>query len=240
MSVANIGMLQGPFRKRKWCVRDFADIQEGLRNHFAAKGYSRRAAKLASTLRFPASILRHIWGNFRRKYTILYKKDAKSLRNKRGGVPSSPPQCRYSTWRPPTSPPPKPSVHRIPPKIDPEVPSRASDDSQRVFLPQSMDGFLSVHDYSGRPEFHSHSFQHKRASGQRIQSSLDSGSPYLSETWLAFYGEGLLEIHSCYTDIPRPSEPRAPIEETVIADVPPQATHETAIEPSFTPENPAP
>ena len=42
------------------------------------------------------------------------------------------------------------------------------------------------------------------------------------------------------TDIPRPSEPRAPIEETVIADVPPQATHETAIEPSFTPENPAP
>nr|CAN74328.1 hypothetical protein VITISV_005776 [Vitis vinifera] len=83
MSVANIGMLQGPFRKRKWCLRDFADIQEGLRNHFAAKGYSRRAAKLASTLRFPASSLRHISGNFRRKYTILYKKAAKSLRNKR-------------------------------------------------------------------------------------------------------------------------------------------------------------
>ena len=33
-----------------------------------------------------------------------------------GGVPSSPPQRRYSTWRPPTSPPPKPSVCRIPPK----------------------------------------------------------------------------------------------------------------------------
>ena len=31
-------------------------------------------------------------------------------------MPSSPPQYRYSTWRPPTSPPPKPSVHRIPPK----------------------------------------------------------------------------------------------------------------------------
>ena len=32
------------------------------------------------------------------------------------GVPSSPPQRRYSTRRPPTSPPPEPSVHRIPPK----------------------------------------------------------------------------------------------------------------------------
>nr|CAN70625.1 hypothetical protein VITISV_032427 [Vitis vinifera] len=33
-----------------------------------------------------------------------------------GGVPSSPPQRRYATWRPSTSPPPDPSVHRIPPK----------------------------------------------------------------------------------------------------------------------------
>ena len=32
------------------------------------------------------------------------------------GVPSSPPQRRYSTRRPPTSPPSEPSVHRIPPK----------------------------------------------------------------------------------------------------------------------------
>nr|CAN64956.1 hypothetical protein VITISV_026345 [Vitis vinifera] len=47
------------------------------------KGYSRRAAKLASILRFPDSSLRHISGNFRRKYTTLYKKAAKSLRNKR-------------------------------------------------------------------------------------------------------------------------------------------------------------
>nr|CAN65899.1 hypothetical protein VITISV_038826 [Vitis vinifera] len=86
MSVANIGMLQGPFRKRKWCLRDFADTQEGLRNHFAAKDYSRRAAKLASILRFTAFSLRHISGNFRRKYTILYKKAAKSLRNKRHPV----------------------------------------------------------------------------------------------------------------------------------------------------------
>ncbi|RVW67940.1 Retrovirus-related Pol polyprotein from transposon opus [Vitis vinifera] len=33
-----------------------------------------------------------------------------------GGVPSSPPQRRYTRWRPLTSPPPKPSVHHIPPK----------------------------------------------------------------------------------------------------------------------------
>ena len=76
-------MLQEPFRKRKWCLRDFADTQEGLRNHFATKSYSRRAAKLASTLRFSASNLRHISGTFRRKYTLLYKKAAESLRNKR-------------------------------------------------------------------------------------------------------------------------------------------------------------
>nr|CAN69639.1 hypothetical protein VITISV_040272 [Vitis vinifera] len=89
MSVANIGMLQEPFRKRKWCLRDFADTQEGLRNHFATKSYSRRAAKLASTLRFSAPSLRHISGNFRRKYTLLYKKVAKSLRNKRRSTESA-------------------------------------------------------------------------------------------------------------------------------------------------------
>ena len=32
------------------------------------------------------------------------------------GVPSSPPQRRYSTQRPPISPPPEPSVRRVPPK----------------------------------------------------------------------------------------------------------------------------
>ena len=33
-----------------------------------------------------------------------------------GGVPSSPPQQRYATWRPPRSPPPEPSVCKVPPK----------------------------------------------------------------------------------------------------------------------------
>ena len=83
MSVANIGVLQEPFRKRKWCLRDFAGTQEGLRNHFATTSYSRRAAKLASTLRFQASLSRHISGTVRRKYILLYRKAAKSLRNKR-------------------------------------------------------------------------------------------------------------------------------------------------------------
>ena len=29
VSVTNIGVLQEPFRKRKWCLQDFADTQEG-------------------------------------------------------------------------------------------------------------------------------------------------------------------------------------------------------------------
>ena len=82
VSVTNIGVLQEPFRKRKWCLRDFAGTQEGLRNHFAATSYPRRAAKLASTLRFSASSLRHISGNFRRKSTTLCKKAAKFSQQK--------------------------------------------------------------------------------------------------------------------------------------------------------------
>ena len=41
------------------------------------------------------------------------------------------------------------------------------------------------------------------------------------------------------TDIPGPLEPIAPGEETIKADVPSQATHEAAIEPSSPPESPA-
>ncbi|KAL6325994.1 hypothetical protein AAG906_038486 [Vitis piasezkii] len=146
-----------------------------------------------------------------------------------------------------------------------------------------------------------------------LQSSSDGGPPYLSETWSAFYQEGLLEIHACYAqqdehstesipstptapsmpqvtstdppatppvppvapppsqdfstisgsefrgmiqqhlslappqiDIPGPLEPRAPVEETIpteetiTTDVSPQATHETALEPSCPLENPVP
>ncbi|RVW70521.1 hypothetical protein CK203_059259 [Vitis vinifera] len=42
------------------------------------------------------------------------------------------------------------------------------------------------------------------------------------------------------TDIPGPSEPRAPAEETITTNVSPQATHEAATEPSSPPENPTP
>nr|CAN79497.1 hypothetical protein VITISV_020751 [Vitis vinifera] len=60
----------------------FRRHSRGLRNHFAATSYPRRAAKLASTLRFSASNLRHISGNFRRKSTTLCKKAAKFSQQK--------------------------------------------------------------------------------------------------------------------------------------------------------------
>ena len=42
--------------------------------------------------------------------------EASNVPFSKGGVPSNPPQCRYATRRPSTSPPPKPSIRRIPPK----------------------------------------------------------------------------------------------------------------------------
>nr|CAN73171.1 hypothetical protein VITISV_030503 [Vitis vinifera] len=50
---------------------------KGLRNHFAATGSSRRAAKWSFILRCSASSVAHISGSFRRKSTALYKKAAK-------------------------------------------------------------------------------------------------------------------------------------------------------------------
>ncbi|RVW20528.1 hypothetical protein CK203_115284 [Vitis vinifera] len=60
------------------------DAQKGLRNHFTAKGYSRRAAKLAFILRCSASNLQHISGNFRRESTTLYKKAAEIISQQKG------------------------------------------------------------------------------------------------------------------------------------------------------------
>nr|CAN76988.1 hypothetical protein VITISV_039361 [Vitis vinifera] len=60
----------------------FRRHSRGLRNHFATSSYSCRAAKLASTLRFSASSLRHISGTFRRKSTTLCKKAAKFSQQK--------------------------------------------------------------------------------------------------------------------------------------------------------------
>ena len=54
----------------------------GLRNHFAATSDPRRAAKLASALRFSTSSLRHVSGSFRRNSIALYKKAAKFSQQK--------------------------------------------------------------------------------------------------------------------------------------------------------------
>nr|CAN68848.1 hypothetical protein VITISV_007653 [Vitis vinifera] len=60
----------------------FRRHSRGLRNHFAATSYPRRAAKLASTLRFSTSSLRHVSGSFRRNSIALYKKAAKFSQQK--------------------------------------------------------------------------------------------------------------------------------------------------------------
>nr|CAN69140.1 hypothetical protein VITISV_032874 [Vitis vinifera] len=83
MSVANIWRLQEPFRRRKMVSARFRRHSRRLRNNFATPSYLHRAAKLASTLRFQASFSRYKSGIVRRRYTLLYKKAAKSLRNKR-------------------------------------------------------------------------------------------------------------------------------------------------------------
>ncbi|RVW11686.1 hypothetical protein CK203_103467 [Vitis vinifera] len=76
------------------------DAHKGLRNHFAAKGYSRRAAKLAFILRFSASNLSHILGNFKRNSIALCKMAVKSFRNKRLFDHQSYPRLRRVLWNP--------------------------------------------------------------------------------------------------------------------------------------------
>ena len=77
MSVANIWRLQEPFRKRKMVSAKFRRHSRGLRNNFATPSYLHRAAKLASTLRFPAPFSRHGSCIVRRRNTLLYKSAAK-------------------------------------------------------------------------------------------------------------------------------------------------------------------
>ena len=83
MSVATFGRLQEPFRRRKMVSARFRRHPRGLRNYFATPSYLHRVAKLASTLRFQSSFSQYMSGNFIRESTTLYKKAAKSLRNKR-------------------------------------------------------------------------------------------------------------------------------------------------------------
>ena len=73
----------GTFRRRKMVSARFRRHSRGLRNYFATPSYLHRAAKLASTLRFPAPFSRHGSCIVRRRNTLLYKNAAKSLRNKR-------------------------------------------------------------------------------------------------------------------------------------------------------------
>ena len=95
-----VGGLQGEEWKfiqkylKKRSKRVGGQILGSTKDHFARendvceisqtlKKYSRRAAKLASILRFSASNLLHISGNFRRNSIALCKMAAKSFRSKR-------------------------------------------------------------------------------------------------------------------------------------------------------------
>ena len=72
MSVASFGRLQEPFRRHP----------RGLRNYFARPSYLHQAAKLASTLKFPAPFSRHGSCIVRRRNTLLYKSVAKFSQQK--------------------------------------------------------------------------------------------------------------------------------------------------------------
>ena len=82
MSVATFGRLQEPFRRGKMVSARFRSHSRGLRNIFATPSYLHRAAKLASTLRFLASLSRHGSCIVRRRNTLLYKSAAKFSQQK--------------------------------------------------------------------------------------------------------------------------------------------------------------
>ena len=82
MSVASFGRLQETFRRRKMVSARFRRHPRGLRNYFATPSYLHRAAKLASTLRFPAPFSRHGSCIVRRRNTLLYKSAAKFSQQK--------------------------------------------------------------------------------------------------------------------------------------------------------------
>ena len=77
MSVASFGRLQEPFRRRKVVSAKFRRHPRGLRNYFARPSYLHQAAKLASILKFLASLSRHGSCIVRRRNTLLYKSAAK-------------------------------------------------------------------------------------------------------------------------------------------------------------------
>ena len=82
MSVASFGRLQEPFRSRKVVSAKFRGHPRGLRNYFARPSYLHQAAKLASILKFLASLSRHGSCIVRRRNTLLYKSVAKFSQQK--------------------------------------------------------------------------------------------------------------------------------------------------------------
>ncbi|RVW59798.1 hypothetical protein CK203_100599 [Vitis vinifera] len=71
------GGFRSHFAGEKWCLRNFADTQEGCEIISQDRSYLHQAAKLASILKFPAPFSRHGSCIVRRRNTLLYKSVAK-------------------------------------------------------------------------------------------------------------------------------------------------------------------
>ncbi|RVW64450.1 Retrovirus-related Pol polyprotein from transposon RE1 [Vitis vinifera] len=82
MSVANIGVLQEPFRKRKWCLRDFADTQEGC-EIISHNMLSSQGCEVGFHLEVPSFPLAVYVGQLQKEIHPTVQKAAESLRNKR-------------------------------------------------------------------------------------------------------------------------------------------------------------
>ncbi|RVW19100.1 hypothetical protein CK203_087623 [Vitis vinifera] len=87
------------------------------------------------------------------------KPKAPTVPSSKGGVPFSPPQRQYLTWRPLTSPPPEPSVHRITPK---RARTSGPRETSRQSRPQPQAPAGSQHPSDIAPEAH-----HQEAYGYR-------------------------------------------------------------------------
>ncbi|RVW91130.1 hypothetical protein CK203_039889 [Vitis vinifera] len=77
-----------------------------------------------------------------------------------------------------------------------------------------------------------------------LYTPVPPAAPPTLEDFITYLAQSFIQQHlglpPPQTDIPGPSEPIAPAEETIRANVRPQATHEAATEPSSPLENPAP
>ncbi|RVW68677.1 hypothetical protein CK203_063398 [Vitis vinifera] len=109
---------------------------------------------------------------------------ALTILSSKGEVPSSPPQCQYSTQRPPTSPPLEPSH---PSGIAPEA-----------IIKRPM---VTQPPIEGNTDCRTRSFHFELyfdIEDMRQQSELQDSFGLLQRTWSTSYLGGLLEIHSFY------------------------------------------